>query len=103
MVVYAGEPYTPHEYHHFDRIFSIKWENGLSFFPPFYLAQWFNMLLNPHQLPKETIWIVWNYFGVPPYICSVDTLVTENLRDKGLQVVSIYFEFLSVETCLQNI
>ena len=29
MVVYAGEPYTPHEYHHFDRIFSIKWENGL--------------------------------------------------------------------------
>ena len=35
MVVYAGEPYTPHEYHHFDRIFSIKGENGLSFFSPF--------------------------------------------------------------------
>ena len=56
-------------------------ERGKMDFPHFlvfYLARWFHMLLNPHQLPKQTIWYAWNYFGVPPYMCTGVTLVTEN-------------------------
>ena len=78
MVSHEVEPYTPHEYHPFDRIFEERGKMDFPHFLVFYLARWFHMLLNPHQLPKETMWLAWNYFGVPPYMCTGVTLVTEN-------------------------
>ena len=60
--------------------FQERQKLGFSQFLPFYLARWFHILLNPHQLPKETMWSAWNYFGVPTYMCTGVTLVTENLQ-----------------------
>ena len=87
MVSHEVERYTPHEHHPCDRIFSRKAKNGFYSFSPFYLAKWFPLLLNPHQLPKETMWIAWNYFVVPPYMRTSPTLVTENLTGKGFQKI----------------
>ena len=60
--------------------FQERQKMDFTHFLPFYLAKWFPMLLNPYQLPKETMWSAWNYFGVPTYMCTGVTLVTENLQ-----------------------
>ena len=67
--------------------FQERQKMDFTHFLPFYLAKWFPMLLNPHQLPKETMWSAWNYFGVPPYMRTSPTLVTENLTGKGFQKI----------------
>ena len=76
---------------------------GFFYFRLFDVTRWFQMHLNPHQLPKEAMCIQWNYFNVPPYICTGDTLVTENNKGKGNQQISLvalfYFELLKVGTC----
>ena len=78
MVGHEVVPYTPHEHHPFDRIFSGGGKMGFLYFLFLDSARWFHMCLNPHQLPKETMCIQWNYFDVHPHICTSATLVTEN-------------------------
>ena len=75
---WGGSLYPPRTPTFWQNFFSGGGKMGFLYFLFLDSARWFHMCLNPHQLPKETMCIHWNYFDVHPHICTSVTLVTEN-------------------------